>query len=476
MKYTLYHILLGIFLLGCLVACREDEEIRFDVPVRFTQPLEFREIPGGAVMKYRLPGDTEIFGVRLRYNDAWGNNMVKDGSYLCDSLVITGFTEAHDKTKNPVKANLSFYNRSMAETEPIEVEFGTLASATVAIFDSIFVNPYWGGFNVTYRSPETVSGMMHIFYIGENPTTHEPDSILMGSVAIAEGGDTLNFILQQVMDKTDVIVRTDDFKGYRVMQRVWKDLPCLSMDTLTSADFDFEFTGDEVELPEYLIGHKYVLDGDKKGTEYRKYRLDGYDYKYSTYVAGPWAFWHDDEPEANRFIVDLREPRVPASVNLYVYNFFNTQGWPGMEDSWVEYPEVLKPVWGGAYSSRLPSKITLYGTNDDPKTVSLASCARLFALDDEVDFDAGFKKSWASRTDNLGGTDWKNNYLEKSDAELAAAEPVVLKMLCNYSGDEYRYLIFVVEDTYNDDNYYDPEVNKREYVSFNELEVCVKAE
>ena len=61
---------------------------------------------------------------------------------------------------------------------------------------------------------------------------------------------------------------------------------------------------------------------------------------------------------------------------------------------------------------------------------------------------------------------------------MEAAEPVVLNMLCNYTGAEYRYLIFVVADTYSsgrwgNDEYED---NVKEYVSFNELEVCVNAE
>ena len=49
-------------------------------------------------------------------------------------------------------------------------------------------------------------------------------------------------------------------------------------------------------------------------------------------------------------------------------------------------------------------------------------------------------------------------------------------MLCNYSGDAYRYLIFVVEDTFDSANWGGREVNLREFVSFNELEVFVKAE
>ena len=40
---------------------------------------------------------------------------------------------------------------------------------------------------MVYDAPETVNGLIHVFYIGENPKTHEPDSILMASLAIVEG-------------------------------------------------------------------------------------------------------------------------------------------------------------------------------------------------------------------------------------------------------------------------------------------------
>lgn len=65
-----------------------------------------------------------------------------------------------------------------------------------------------------------------------------------------------------------------------------------------------------------------------------------------------------------------------------------------------------------------------------------------------------------------------------TEAEYAAVQPVVLEMLCNYSGETYRYLIFVVEDTFNGEAFYESgtDYNTREYISFNELEVCVKAE
>lgn len=459
MKYRLF---IWLFLLGALAACKDDEETSFDVPVEFKHPLAFREIPGGAVMKYYLPDNAGIFGVRVRYTDAFGNQMMKDGSYLSDSLILSGFTEAR---KN-VPAQVTFFNSSMVETEPLEVTFNTLPSATIAVFDELTVNPYWGGFNVTYQSPETVSGMIHVFYLGINPKTKLQDSILMASFPIQEGGDTLNFVLKQAMDSTDVIVRTDDFKGYRVHQKVFKKLPCLSMDTLDYHDgeFDFRFTGKVWEDETYQFGQKYLFDGDKKGTTYRQNKLGGERYKYATFVTERDAF-------GERFIIDLKEERIPASVRLYAFLNYQTS-WPLLSST--RTPEVLNKLWNGSYLSKLPCKVKLYGTNENPETVALDACAPLFTLDDDPD-NRLFRKGnyWTAKTDEQTGKYHYLDYFSATDAEVEAAEPVFLDMLCNYTGAKYRYLIFVVTDTYDA---YQGEKNTEEYITFNELEVFIKAE
>ena len=78
-----------LFLLPVLFvffACKDDDENGFDVPVEFRK-ISFEPVPGGAVMRYRLPDDMNIFGVRARYNDAYGRQLVKEGTYLTDTLL-----------------------------------------------------------------------------------------------------------------------------------------------------------------------------------------------------------------------------------------------------------------------------------------------------------------------------------------------------------------------------------------------------
>lgn len=452
-------ILFLLLVLSGLAACKDDDNVGFDVPVEFTS-LHFEAMPGGAVMRYRLPDNTDIFGVRVRYTDAYGEQLYKDGSYLSDTLLLSGFTEA----RTNVPARISFFNSNMEESGSIEKTFNTEAAATVALFDNLKVNPFWGGFNVTYFAPEIVNGMIHVFYMGTNPMTNEPDSILMGSYSIAEGGDTLNFEMQQTMDFVDVVVRTDDYSGHRVKLQVYEKIPRLTMATLSSSDFDFDFTGEILEDETYGFSEKYLFDGKKKGDDRRKNIMNGERYKYSTFVAGPEAF-------NERFIIDLRTAKIPAAINLYAFLKFN-----GNYPYRVAAHPFPSEVWSGYYSSRLPCKVKVYGTNDpNPRNVSLSSCANLCKFDDSPDYVTGFRESWCAKTDDGYGRG-DVEYQNVDDSVFEAADPIVLNLLLNYTGTAYRYLIFVVEDTYDGNRWGGREENPFEYITFDELEVRVKAE
>ena len=65
-----------------LWSCQKDEAY-FDVLVP-ADGLTFSLVEGGAVMHYRLPADEEVYGIRVRYKDAFGRDMIRTGSYACD--------------------------------------------------------------------------------------------------------------------------------------------------------------------------------------------------------------------------------------------------------------------------------------------------------------------------------------------------------------------------------------------------------
>ena len=472
--------LLFLALVGIgLFACNDDDEVRFDVPVDFPL-LSFKPVPGGAVMHYKLPDNMDIFGVRARYTNSFGETLIKDGSYLTDTLLLSGFTEA----QSAVPLQLTFFNRELAESEPMEVTFATEASAAVAVFENLVVQPFWGGFNVTYTAPETVEGTLHVFYIGTNPSTGKPDSLLMGSYPIVEGGDTLNFEITQDVDQLDVVVRTDDYEGHRVKMEIFEAVPALTMAQLSPDEFDFSFTGNIQGEGEYAqganygFGREFLFDGKKKGEGWRSHFMYGQSRIYDTFMVGPEAF-------GERFIFDLRTEKVPAALFGYaVLNYDKdmpgepTYVMPGEEVDWY-----IGEVWSYKYFSRLPCKAKVYGVKDgqNPETVDLSTCALLYTLDDSDEHDYFLYDSWCKNTNTTDIGAQGKDYSSATDAEIEAADPIYLRMVCNYTGEAYRYLVLVVEDTYlsgrwPNQNPVGYEENAKEYITFDEIEVLVQAE
>lgn len=96
LKFRMMKNAILLFLIFGLFACNSDENIGFDVPVEFRKDLSFRPVPGGAVMNYYLPRNPEVAGIRVRYNDVRGMEMVLSGTYLSDSLLLLGFNEKRE--------------------------------------------------------------------------------------------------------------------------------------------------------------------------------------------------------------------------------------------------------------------------------------------------------------------------------------------------------------------------------------------
>ena len=467
-------ILFFLLVLVGFFACKDDKENGFDVPVEFRK-ISFDPVPGGAVMRYRLPDNMNIFGVRARYNDAYGQKVVKEGTYLTDTLLLNGFAEA--RTNEPVQ--LTFLNNNLEESAPLEMTFNTADAATVALFENLTVNPFWGGFNVTYTSPSVVEGTVHIFYVGINPTTKQEDNILVGSYPITEGGDTLNFELKQVLDELKVVVRTDDFEGNTVKTQIYEGIAALAMEMLSPDQFSFSFPSKlKIEDKDHEIGVKYLFDGQKKGANYRKNYQRGDRYKYGTFVAGPNAF-------GERFIIDFGTPKVPAMLRGDAF-LFHGNSYPYANPNYPN-PNIdmfVATLWGAVYTSRLPAQIKVYGTNAaDPNTVSLSDCALLYTLDATPDWSTFYNSAWCRFSDyEYGPVDWaKDAYKNKDDNVFESADPISLDMKCNYSGEAFRYVFFIVEDTWPSHRWanqypYGYEENANEYITFDELEVFVKME
>ncbi|WP_294140146.1 DUF4959 domain-containing protein [uncultured Sanguibacteroides sp.] len=436
------HILFLLAILLTVFACKEDSPIAFDVTMP-KEDIRFKTLPGGAMMYYRLPPDPEIFAINIRYVDCRGYEVLKVGGYGSDSLLIDGFNEARQK----VSARVSLVNNRNEESVPFEVTFDTKDSAPYAFFETAEVSSYWGGFEVIYDAPERVSGMAHVFYVGTNPLTQQEDTLLLKSFPINKGGDTLRFQLQQDRAMNTVVIRTEDYRGYRVKQKVWKEVESFYSEKWNLSEENF-FAGNlSVENEEAKTGVKYLFDGDTKGKQRLKVRREAEVY---TYLAGPNA-------QGMPFIIDLKEEKIPASIRMY-----------GMLNLGIYFArgggEPLGTVWNSVYTNKLPCEVTVYAGNE--KEGNPGSWTKIGYFYQHPETEEGDRWSWPCSNRNFEG---RMETLEM----LAVVDSAYIEVLFSANPTRYRYIKLIVNDTFE---YYYPGVdeNNDKYVSIQELEVYVK--
>lgn len=428
-----------------------DDKFYFEesIPV---ENLSFRPIPGGAVMYYKLPSSTDILYIRVRYKDAFGQDMICSGSYACDSLILLGFNEE----RKGVPALVTLCNNNDVESEPIEVTFDTKESGPVSFFNNVNVTPAWGSILIKYNIPEDVKGMAHIFYVGEDPISKQPDTLLINSFVLNKGTDSLLLTPQQYRSAYDIVIRTEDFRGYMVKERIWKEVAPLVIEKLDPSNFDFHDPEKlSIEDPEYRLGKSYLFDGDLKGEAC--FAWSGWD-NFNTYLAGPQCL---GKP---LFVIDMKEEKLPAEFRLYAMLFVRNTFPMGPNAWYPDWLEAYGEIWTSCYASKLPSNVTVYGSNDMNDDSAWEKIIH-FEQDREIEN----KYRWCARCN-----DGDENYQIMSQNALLLTEPCYLKLSCPADGKRYRYLKFVVNEVFFSPLGWENATNGanyEKYVTIHELEI-----
>ena len=442
-KWILFFVLLGFF------ACNDNDYVF--APSTDGLKIEFTPVAGGAMMYYTLPDNSDIFAMNVRYKDWQGQDVLKACGYSGDSLLLDGFTQGQE-----VHAQISFVNQNNEESAALEYQFSTLDSAPWEFFEGIEVNPSWNGFQVIYKSPAVVTGMAHIFYLGTKPTTHQEDTILVNSFPILQGGDTLSFVLQQERKKNTVIIRTEDFLGFRVRQEIYPDIDAFQTEQwpMTAADF---ISGPSVENTIAKTGVAYLFDGEVLGrerliasaTEENKGERKGTQ-TVATYLAGPHAY---EDP----IVLDMREEKIPAWIRLYCLYPMNA--------TFPVSNQELCDVWIGSYEDKIPCHVTVYG-NKESSDPNADGWVRLGELNQDPTPETQ-EDRWSYLT--------TQTYLAPDDVnDLENKDPIYVDIQFPPQDNTYRYLKIVVHDTFDSRNAFGINYNEEEYFTLHELEVYVK--
>lgn len=452
MKKAIYFL----FLLLAMTSCK-DEETAFK-PAIGADAFTFKSIPGGAVMRYAFPADNDLMGLNIRYKDYAGHEILRSASAQSDSVLLEGFNQAQQN----VQAEVRLVKRNGDESNPIPVTFSTEDSAPYAFFDHVQVKSGWNGFSVLTDNSSNASGLAHIYYLGTDPLSGKPDSILVSTINITEGKDTLNFQLKQLKDLNTIIIRTEDYRGYMVREEKWDNIAAYNTVRLDPSKFDFYFDK-SVENEQCLLGKKYLFDGELKGEtyfkNYEKYMNQAAN-MYNMFLAGPEAL---DDP----MYIDMRKNYLTSEVRLYTALYVRQYYWAYSNGPY--YPLFRNNY----YVDKVPCYVEVFAAKDDNGSAGnwdqkhWVSVAKVNQDPDLADSYRWNAKAWG----------YSNRIKSYKDAVNADSVYMPLTLLCDQD-DGYRYLKIVVHKTfnYNGGSPFGKSLNAANYFVLQELEVWTKKE
>lgn len=477
MNNTMKKLISALLISGAVFySCTKDETATFDVTMPESGIIRIDPISGGAVMHYKLPANKDVMGIRVRYKDGRGQEVIRTASYACDSVVLIGFDEA----RTGVEAFVTLCDRNSVESAPIKVAFDTYDSGPVAFFDKVDVVPDWGGgFTLSWETPPGAKGLVHVFYLGESSFTGQLDTLLMGTYVFSEGVGSRRFQPKKKMDKSTVIVRTEDYRGYTVGQWEKVDVPFFYPEQFpVTAENFIDPLGLSVENAVVKLGKQYLFDGDNRGTTLWPAAANGSiggEYVYNTFLAGPNAV-------GKPFVLDLKQDKQVAQIKLY--DILHTGVSMASQERDASQPQDVRTwsaVWNGVYLNKLPCNVAVYGTNNS-NTTDQSSWEKIGEYKDPVpngiptspwptndQKTAFYKDRWC----RLCVSNDENVSFVKDG--VAAAAPDVLTINISPWAARYRYVVIVVEKVFKGMYSY-ADQNPNNYVSFHELEVYTKVE
>lgn len=426
MKSTIINISACCLLAAALSACHSDDDNTFGITPD-ASIVSFTPTAGGAVMHYRLPASLDIQTIRVRYTDATGKENMIDGSYLADSLAIVGFNEARDN----VPATISYVNRQGDESQAVATTFSTKDSGPYAFFNTADVKSAWNGVELTYDLPDKdMRGFAHVFYVGTNVVTNEPDTVLATTINLQTGQNS-NFIrLEQAMDSYDIIIRTEDFRGYFVKSKEWNGVKAYQTQKFPTDQMKVTCQA-SYENENNKFGVEYLTDGDDRGYRAAQGRYS----EYYTFAMGPYGL-------NNNIDIDLGSQQVLATVRIYAQ---------------CKVKESYSGIFSYDYPNLLPNEVTVYASNDANDWKQIGHYYQSPDADDDA---------W-----------WTTNGLVMRRDELTYEDlsqipsPVFMDVSFGISSDAYRYVRVVPNSVFNH-NQWMP--NRQQYVTMQELEVYTK--
>lgn len=112
-------------------------------------------VPGGVTVRYRIPDDENILGVKAVYTISNGETIEKMASFYNDEMTLEGYIDEEEHT-----ALLYTVDRSMALSDPVSVTFRPERSALSKAAASMTIERDFGGAQFTWTNED--KGLLYL--------------------------------------------------------------------------------------------------------------------------------------------------------------------------------------------------------------------------------------------------------------------------------------------------------------------------
>ncbi len=140
-----------LILMALVYGCREDEiTVQQDdsapAPAQISD-IAVTNLPGGAILKYKLPNDDNLLYVKAEYEIRPGVTQQAKTSYYANTIIVEGFG-----AEGEYQVKLYSVGRNEKLSEPVIQTIHPLVPSIKTVFDKLDVNSTFGGVRISFEN------------------------------------------------------------------------------------------------------------------------------------------------------------------------------------------------------------------------------------------------------------------------------------------------------------------------------------
>lgn len=141
-----YSIIFLFILLSCQDIERGIPTNEDDIAPSPVNDVQVTDIAGGATISYVLPQNENLLYVMAEYT-VRGIALEKKSSYYSNNITVEGFPDT-----NPYDIKLYSVSRGGTKSDPVTITINPLTPPVIAAFNSISMNPTFGGVKINFEN------------------------------------------------------------------------------------------------------------------------------------------------------------------------------------------------------------------------------------------------------------------------------------------------------------------------------------